>query len=177
MACYLLVHEFLLVVLLWLAIISYGVWQRSRPAKHRTTRMPVTRLTKRSKEQKPFAGLTQKPLCIACEHTPGQGKPLPAAPSPLIHSPCGRPRTVVTTHHFCPELMCRYYGWVGLGNIRANGHPSGSPSRQFQCVACRQADGADPCPSGDLPNHTVPPRGVPSLALGGVHPPRPSALS
>jgi hypothetical protein len=159
MACYLLVHEFLLVVLLWLAIISYGVWQRSRPAKHRTTRMPVTRLTKRSKEQKPFAGLTQKPLCIACEHTPGQGKPLPAAPSPLIHSPCGRPRTVVTTHHFCPELMCRYYGWVGLGNIRANGHPSGSPSRQFQCVACRQADGTDPCLSGDLPNHTVPPGG------------------
>jgi IS1 family transposase len=138
MGCNLLVHECLLVVLLWLAIISYEVWQQSRPARHRATRMPGTRLTKRSKEQKPFAGLTQKPLCIACEHLLGQGTPPPAPPPPLLHSPCGRPRTVVTTHHFCPELTCHYYGWVGLGNIRANGHPSGSPSRQLQCIACRR---------------------------------------
>jgi hypothetical protein len=138
MGCDLLVYEFLLVVLLGLGIILYGVWQRSRPAKNRTTRTPVTQLTKRSKEQKLFAGLTQKPLCVACERTPGQDEPPPAAPPPLIHSPCGRPRTVVTTHHFRPELTCRYYGWVGLGNIRANGHPKGSSSRQLQCVACRR---------------------------------------
>jgi hypothetical protein len=29
-----------------------------------------------------------------------------------------------------------YYGWVGRGNIRANGHPSGGPWRQWSCVVC-----------------------------------------
>src|SRR5215471_4946890 len=29
-----------------------------------------------------------------------------------------------------------YYGWLGRGNIRANGHPGGTPWRQLQCVAC-----------------------------------------
>jgi len=26
--------------------------------------------------------------------------------------------------------------WLGLGNLRANGHPGGKPWRQFQCVSC-----------------------------------------
>jgi hypothetical protein len=43
---------------------------------------------------------------------------------------------VDTPHHFCPSLCCAYYGWVGLGNVRANGHPSGGRWRQLQCVAC-----------------------------------------
>src|SRR4030095_1208429 len=29
-----------------------------------------------------------------------------------------------------------YRGWVGLGNIRANGHPHGGPWRQLSCTAC-----------------------------------------
>ena len=29
-----------------------------------------------------------------------------------------------------------YRGWLGLGNLRANGHPSGGPWRQCQCTAC-----------------------------------------
>src|SRR2546425_11237776 len=47
-----------------------------------------------------------------------------------------RPRTVDTSRHFCPHTGCRYRGWLGLGNLRANGHPSGGPWRQFQCTAC-----------------------------------------
>jgi hypothetical protein len=31
---------------------------------------------------------------------------------------------------------CDYRGWLGLNNVRANGHPSGSPWRQLQCTAC-----------------------------------------
>src|SRR4029453_17469764 len=27
-------------------------------------------------------------------------------------------------------------GWLGLNNLRANGHPSGGPWRQFHCTAC-----------------------------------------
>jgi hypothetical protein len=38
--------------------------------------------------------------------------------------------------HFCPHLGCDYCGWPGLNNLRANGHPSGGPWRQFHCTAC-----------------------------------------
>src|SRR5262249_45446263 len=31
---------------------------------------------------------------------------------------------------------CRYRGWLGRGNLRANGHPGGGPWRQFHCTAC-----------------------------------------
>jgi len=43
---------------------------------------------------------------------------------------------VDTSRHFCPHTGCRYRGWLGLGNLRANGHPSGGPWRQFQCTSC-----------------------------------------
>jgi transposase-like protein/IS1 family transposase len=38
--------------------------------------------------------------------------------------------------HFCPHTKCDYRGWLGLGNVRANGHPNGGPWRQFHCTAC-----------------------------------------
>jgi transposase-like protein/IS1 family transposase len=38
--------------------------------------------------------------------------------------------------HFCPHSNCDYRGWLGRGNLRANGHPNGGPWRQFQCTAC-----------------------------------------
>jgi len=39
--------------------------------------------------------------------------------------------------HFCPHDGCDYRGWLGLGNLRANGHPSGGPWRQFYCRSCQ----------------------------------------
>jgi hypothetical protein len=51
--------------------------------------------------------------------------------------PRGRRRQVDTSSHFCPNPACAYRGWVGWGNLRANGHPSGGPWRQLLCVACR----------------------------------------
>ena len=50
----------------------------------------------------------------------------------------GRRRQVDTSTHFCPNPDCRYQGWVGWGNLRANGHPNGGPWRQLLCVACRR---------------------------------------
>jgi len=47
-----------------------------------------------------------------------------------------RPRTVDTSRHFCPHTECDYRGWLGLNNLRANGHPSGGPWRQLHCTAC-----------------------------------------
>jgi len=40
--------------------------------------------------------------------------------------------------HFCPNSDCAYRGWVGWGNLRANGHPNGGPWRQLLCVVCRR---------------------------------------
>ena len=38
--------------------------------------------------------------------------------------------------HFCPHTECDYRGWLGLNNLRANGHPNGGPWRQLHCTAC-----------------------------------------
>jgi IS1 family transposase len=50
----------------------------------------------------------------------------------------GRRRQIDTSTHFCPNPDCAYRGWIGWGNIRANGHPNGGPWRQLLCVACRR---------------------------------------
>jgi IS1 family transposase len=92
---------------------------------------------KRKCERLPFAGLTQKPHCDACEH-PGDLHPQPpSSRPPHIVMTRGRRRQVDTSMHFCPNPDCTYRGWVGWGNLRANGHPNGGPWRQLLCVACR----------------------------------------
>ena len=47
-----------------------------------------------------------------------------------------RPRKVEASRHFCPHTDCDYRGWLGLGTLRANGHPRGGPWRQFHCLGC-----------------------------------------
>jgi IS1 family transposase len=47
-----------------------------------------------------------------------------------------RPRLIDTSGHFCPHPGCDYRGWLGLGNLRANGHPNGGPWRQLHCTSC-----------------------------------------
>ena len=44
-------------------------------------------------------------------------------PMPPTHR---RPCEIDTSRHFCPHVGCDYRGWLGLGNLRANGHPSGA---------------------------------------------------
>jgi hypothetical protein len=48
-----------------------------------------------------------------------------------------RPRAIDTSQHFCPHAGCAYRGWLGLGNLCANGHPSGGPWRQLYCRSCK----------------------------------------
>jgi hypothetical protein len=92
---------------------------------------------KRSHEPKPFVGLTTQPHCDACAHTNTHHPHAPAAPPPRIVVTRRRRRQVDTSTHFCPHPACAYRGWVGWGNLRANGHPSGGPWRQLLCVVCR----------------------------------------
>jgi IS1 family transposase len=49
-----------------------------------------------------------------------------------------RRRQIDTSRHFCPNPACAYRGWVGWGNLRANGHPHGGSWRQLLCGACHR---------------------------------------
>jgi hypothetical protein len=134
MVCTPFFQEFVLLALLWQLVISYWTWRQSQappyPLPQRTTQPP--------KGAKPFAGLTHKPHCLACEQAPAPGSPAPRVPPPRLASPQGRPRQVDSSAQFCPTPHCVYYGWVGRGNLRANGYPSGGRWRQFQCLSCRK---------------------------------------
>jgi IS1 family transposase len=91
----------------------------------------------RSNMPQPFEGLTQKPQCVLCEQDPASPKPPPPVPPDPIPPTNRRPRKIDTAMHFCPHSDCDYRGWLGLGNLRANGHPSGGPWRQFHCTSCK----------------------------------------
>src|SRR5262247_3521697 len=122
--------------LLWFFIMLYSLWPSPSGTASTPSSKPITARHKRSNRPKVFAGLTHKPPCAACAHEathPQPPPPLRPEPMPPTHR---RPRAIDTSRHFCPHTDCDYRGWLGLGNLRANGHPSGGPWRQFHCTAC-----------------------------------------
>jgi hypothetical protein len=97
----------------------------------------ATKTPSAKRDPKPFAGLTQKPDCPACEQEAGfHLSAAPSVPPPCMIFTRGRHRHVETTGHCCPQTSCAYHGRVGLGNIRANGHPNGRRWRQLVCLGC-----------------------------------------
>ena len=126
-------YQLALLAIIWLFVLLHLI--ESKPG---VTTPPVAAKPKRkrSTEPKAFQGLTHKPHCVLCEQEAGETPPAPPRwpdPMPLTHR---RPRTVDTSMHFCPHTACDYCGWLGLHNLRANGHPSGGPWRQLHCTAC-----------------------------------------
>ena len=95
--------------------------------------------SKATKKQSQTTAPTKRPPCPACVAAPeaeeNEVGTVDEQP-PMIEQIRGRPRSVDTSSHFCPRKRCRYYGWLGLGNICANGHPNGGRWRQLQCVVC-----------------------------------------
>src|SRR5256712_6240646 len=129
--------QLMLIALLWLCVMLHWVWP-SDPTMASPTILPATLPPpKRRREPNPCAGLTRKPPCDACAHARDSRPHAPSAPPPRIVMTRGRRREVDTSRHFCPNPDCTYRGWVGWGNLRANGHPSGGPWRQLLCIACR----------------------------------------
>ncbi len=126
-----------LIALVWVFLMLYGLWPSGPAAARPTPPTPVTPPRKRSCDPKPFIGLTRQPPCDACEEEVEPRREPLCAPPPLLVSTRGRRRQVDTSQQFCPAPDCRYGGWLGLGNIRANGHPSGGPWRQLYCCQCR----------------------------------------
>ena len=125
-----------LIAMVWLCVMLQWAWL-SDTAVCPPPREPPPPLPKRHREPQPFAGLTTKPHCDACAHVSDPCPHATSAPPPRIVMTRGRRRQVDTSTHFCPNPDCTYRGWVGWGNLRANGHPSGGPWRQLLCIACR----------------------------------------
>src|SRR5919106_164994 len=137
MVSHLFFYQLTLIALVWLCVMLQWVWPSDPTAVCPTTPEPPPPPPKRHRAPKPFEGFITKPHCDACAHTSAPHPHAPSAPPPRIVMTRGRRRQVDTAQHFCPNPDCAYRGWVGWGNLRANGHPNGGPWRQLLCVVCR----------------------------------------
>src|SRR5262245_61092254 len=138
MVSHLFFYQLVLIALAWLVLVLHSTGPCERAKRPRTAEpVPLTPKRTRSKEPKPFAGLTQRPPCALREREAAQPQLPPSMLPDPMPPPHRRPRTVYTSRHFCPHTGCAYRGWLGWGNLRANGHPSGGLWRQFHCTACK----------------------------------------
>src|SRR5499427_7546755 len=136
MVSHLFFYQLVLIALVWLCVMLQWAWPSDPTAACPTTLEPPPPLPKRHRAPTPFAGLPTKPHCDACAHASDLRPEAPCPPPPRIVATRGRRRQVDTSTHFCPSPDCAYRGWVGWGNISANGHPNGGPWRQLYCTAC-----------------------------------------
>jgi hypothetical protein len=131
-------YQLAIVGCLWLCIILHYIWPSRDAVRLQlpNASVPPRFKRKRTSDPKPFEGLTQRPHCAACAYdTPHPTAPPPRRPDampPTNRRPCA----IDTSMHCCPHAGCDYRGWLGLGNLRANGHPSGGPWRQLYCRSC-----------------------------------------
>lgn len=117
-----------LMVILVLLMVNHCLGQRSNRPTGEPTKPSV---------QAPLVGRTCRPDCPACQAEAGWVEVTPPPrPAPRQKKKAGRPRCVQPDWHFCPDRDCTHYGWVGLGNIVANGHPNGGRFRQLHCTGC-----------------------------------------
>jgi IS1 family transposase len=134
MVSYLFYYQLALFVLVWLFIMLHVTW--SKPGLP-TPPVPAQPKRPRSKAPKAFEGLTRKPHCALCERDTASPKASPPVPPDPMAPTHRRPRAIDTSQHFCPHAGCDYRGWLGRGNLRANGHPSGGLWRRFHCTSCK----------------------------------------
>ena len=129
------IQALLLVVLVWRVVVCWHLFVRDWAGWEHVRWWKKPKRRKRRpepyKKPKPFEGLTRKPVCAACAVEDGQGREeAPREAPPTIERTRGRRPSIDTSKHFCCEARCVYHGWLGRGNIIANGHPSGGRWRQ-----------------------------------------------
>src|SRR6266849_6048671 len=124
MVSHLFFYQLMFLGLLWLCVMLHDAWPNECPGGEQRPSKPLPPPRKRSSAPKPFPGLTRTPPCAACEQVHEHGPRPPGCPPPRMAPTRGRPRHVDTSQHFCPHPDCAYRGWVGLGNISANGLPT-----------------------------------------------------
>src|SRR5712692_7005247 len=136
MVSHLFSYQLMFLGLLWLCVMLHYAWPNACTGGDQRPSKPLPPPRKRSRAPQPFPGLTRKPPCAACEQAHAYAPQPPGCPPPHMVPARGRPRHVDTSQHFCPHPDCAYQGWVGLGNLCANGHPSCGPWRQLHCTSC-----------------------------------------
>src|SRR5262252_6618227 len=101
-------YQLSVVALVLLCMMLHWVWPSDRATVQPTPpqSMPPRRMQRYA--PKPFAGLTKKPHCDACEHTSDPHSEAPSTPPPRIVPTRGRRRQVDTSTHFCPNPDCAY---------------------------------------------------------------------
>ena len=82
MVSHLFFYQLVLIALVWLCLMLHWVWPSDPAAACPPTPEPPPPRPKRQREPKPFAGLTTKPPCDACEHATAPRPQAPAAPPP-----------------------------------------------------------------------------------------------
>src|SRR5467141_3229422 len=124
MVSHLFFSQLMFLGLLWLCVMLHYAWPNECPGEEQRPSKPLPPPRKRSRDPQPFPGLTRKPPCAACAQAHAYAPQPPAGPPPRIVPTRGRPRQVDTSRHFCPHPDCPYRGWVGWGNLSANGLPT-----------------------------------------------------
>src|SRR2546425_769519 len=137
MVSHLFYYQLALLALVWFFVMLHVAWPTRGVTSTPAPAQPIKPRRKGVNEPKPFDGLTQKPHCALCERDAASPKVPPPVPPDPMPPTNRRPREIDTSLHFCPHAGCYYRGWLGLGNLRANGHPSGGPWRQFHCTSCK----------------------------------------
>ena len=135
---HLVYYQLVVVGCLWLCLMLHYVWPSRTTVRPQQPTEPIPARFKRklTSEPKPFAGFTQRPPCTVCDHEAHHPIPSPPRRPDPMPATNRRPCVIDTSMHFCPHDGCDYRGWLGLNNLRANGHPSGGPWRQFYCRSC-----------------------------------------
>ncbi len=136
MVSHLFFYQLVLLGLLWLCVMLHSAWPNEYAGGDQRPSQPLPPPRMRSSAPQPFPGLTRTPPCAACEQAHASAPQPPGCPPPRIVPTRGRPRQVETSQHCCPGPACTYGGWLGLGNITSNGHPSGGLWRQLPCTGC-----------------------------------------
>jgi hypothetical protein len=103
MVSHLFFYQLVLIALVWLCLMLQWAWPSAPAAVRPTAPEPPPPVPKRHRERTPFAGLTKKPLCDACEHGNAPRPQPPSAPPPRLVPARGRRRQVDTSTHFCPN--------------------------------------------------------------------------
>src|SRR5216683_2002312 len=113
MVSHLFFYQLKFLGLLWLCVMLPAAWPNECPGGEQRPSKPLPPPpAKAPAPRSQFLAPTTRP------HVP------PArCPPPRIVPTRGRPRPVDTSRHCCPHPDCASRGWVGWGNLRANGLP------------------------------------------------------
>src|SRR5215216_5307519 len=92
--------QLVLIALVWVFLLLYWLWPSDPAARCQALSISKSTQRRRSREPKPFAGLTHPPHCAACEQTATHPESPPPAPPEPMPSTTRRPRQVDTSMHF-----------------------------------------------------------------------------